>query len=98
GHSRHIGCPVPTMVGSGVTLDPSIPAGIRAMTPADMEHAITKLDRRLEAVEQFLPTLATRDELLATRSDLHTEIVATKKELAAEIVATKKELAAEILT
>jgi hypothetical protein len=60
------------------------------MTPTDMEDAIRNLDRRLEGVEQILPTLATKADLerFATKADL--ERFATKADLAR--FATKDDL------
>ena len=60
------------------------------MTPTDMEDTVRKLDRRLEAVEQILPTLATKADLerFATKADL--ERFATKADL--ERLATKDEV------
>ena len=70
------------------------------MTLAEMENLIKKLDGRLTSVEQILPTLATRDDLLATtvglRTDLRSDLLATRGELEAEIRATRSELEAEI--
>jgi hypothetical protein len=55
-----------------------------------MERVLENLDRRLSRVEQFLPTLATKNDLerFATKQDL--ERFATKHEL--ERFATKHEL------
>jgi len=60
------------------------------MTPTAMEDAINKLDHRLGAVEQILPTLATKTDLepFATKVDL--ERFATKVDL--ERFATKVDL------
>jgi hypothetical protein len=72
-----------------------------------LEQLVRNIDRRLDRVEQFLPTLATREELraaiapLATREELHTAIapLATREEMHAAIkaavvpLATKEELA-----
>ena len=54
---------------------------------------LTNLDRRLARVEQILPTLATKEELLAAIAPL-----ATKEELRAAIapLATKEELRSAI--
>ena len=63
------------------------------MDPMEAENLLKKLDRRLQNVEQILPTLATKAELAAAIAPL-----ATKAELAAAIapLATKAELAAAI--
>jgi len=67
-----------------------------------MEHDmiarhLENLDRRLSVVEQILPTLATKDDLLAlaTKDELLT--LATKEELRLAVVplATKEEVRAE---
>ena len=67
-----------------------------------MEQRFENLDRRVDRVEQILPTLATRDDLqaeiwpLATKAELRAAIepLATKAELRAAIepLATKAEL------
>ena len=62
------------------------------MTQTEMEDAIKNLDRRLVSVEQILPTLATREDLLATRVDLRAELLATRRDLHDEIVAVRREL------
>ena len=60
------------------------------LSSADMERVLENLDRRLSAVEQTLPTLATKLDLerFATKADL--ERFATKADL--ERFATKAEL------
>ena len=60
------------------------------LSSADMERVLENLDRRLRAVEQTLPTLATKLDLerFATKADL--ERFATKADL--ERFATKAEL------
>ena len=60
------------------------------MTRTEMEDAIKNLDRRLVSVEQILPTLATKDDLFATRADLHAEIVATRRDLTERIEKVKR--------
>ena len=76
------------------------------MNLEQMEQRFENLDRRVDRVEQILPTLATRDDLraaiepLATRAELRAAIepLATKAELRAAIdaaiepLATKAEL------
>src|SRR3954468_8951434 len=59
-------------------------------TSADMERVLENLDLRLRAVEQILPTLATKSDLggFATKGDL--ERFATKADL--ERFATKADL------
>ena len=61
------------------------------LTPSDMEDKLENIDRRLSAVEQILPTLATKDDLkaFATKEDL--KAFATKEDLKA--FATKEDLA-----
>ena len=58
----------------------------------EMETVLKNLDQRLERVEQFLPTVATKDDLggLATHEEL--QPLATKEDLNA--LATKEELKA----
>jgi len=60
------------------------------LSSADMERVLENLDRRLSAVEQTLPTLATKLDLerFATKADL--ERFATKADL--ERFATKADL------
>jgi hypothetical protein len=65
------------------------------MDAMSLEQLVRNIDRRLDRVEQFLPTLATREELrtaiapLATREEMHAAIqeaiapLATKDELQA---------------
>ena len=55
------------------------------MTQTAMEDAIKNLDRRMGAVEQILPTLATKEDLLAAKADLQAEIVATRSHLTGSI-------------
>ena len=76
------------------------------MDQDDMEQGFRNLDRRVERVEQILPTLATKDDLqaaikpLATKAELRAAIdkavepLATKAELRAAVrpLATKAEL------
>ena len=80
------------------------------MDVMNMEAVVRNIDHRLERVEQFLPLLATRDELreaiapLATKEELRASIaeaiapLATKAELREAIapLATKEELRASI--
>ena len=56
------------------------------MTPTEMEEAIRNLQLQWTRIEQFLPNLATRAELVATRADL----VATRAELVAQIQDAKR--------
>ena len=81
---------------------PSSPNGGAAMNLGQMEQRFENLERRVDRVEQILPTLATRDDLqaaiepLATKAELRAAIepLATKAELRAAIepLATKAEL------
>ena len=59
------------------------------LTPAQMEDRLENIDRRLDRIEQILPTLATKDDLkaFATKDDL--KALATKVELT---FATKDDL------
>jgi len=66
------------------------------MTQTEMEDAIKNLDRRLVSVEQILPTLATKEDLLATRVDLRAELLTTRRDLHEEIVATRRDLTERI--
>ena len=76
------------------------------MDKHQMERVVSNLDRRVDRVEQILPTLATKDDLqaviepLATKAELQAAIepFATKAELQAAIepFATKAELQAAI--
>ena len=60
------------------------------MSPVDVLDMVKKLNRRLSAVEQILPTLATKEDLkaFATKEDL--KAFATKEDLKA--FATKEDL------
>lgn len=78
------------MVGSGIPLDPMIVEGFRPMTPTEMEDALKNLDQRLSGVEQILPTLATKEDLLATRADLHGEVSSVKRDLTERIEEVKR--------
>jgi hypothetical protein len=49
----------------GVPPIPRISQGIAAMTPTEMEDAIRNLQLQADRIEQFLPNLATRGELVA---------------------------------
>lgn len=79
------------------------------MRVEQMERHIDNLEGRVDRIEQILPTLATRDDLLAAIEPLATkaELQAAKDELRAELraavepLATKAELQdlrAEVLT
>jgi len=93
----------------GVPPIPRIFKGIAAMTPTEMEEAIRNLQLQADRIEQFLPNLATRGELVAAIQDAkrHAAILneATRDEikLLAEnlarveaTMATKEELKAAI--
>ena len=72
------------------------------MIPEQMEQVLSNVDRRVERIEQILPTLATKADLqaaiepLATKAELRAAIepLATRAELRAAIepLATKAEL------
>jgi DNA repair exonuclease SbcCD ATPase subunit len=53
----------------GVPPIPRICKGIAAMTPTEMEEAIRNLQLQADRIEQFLPNLATRGELVAQIQD-----------------------------
>jgi len=53
----------------GVPPIPRIFEGIAAMTPTEMEEAIRNLQLQANRIEQFLPNLATRAELVAQIQD-----------------------------
>jgi len=55
------------------------------MKTSDMEDAIKNLDHRLAAVEQILPTLATKQDLAMTRAELKQDLAALKAELKQDI-------------
>ena len=80
------------MVGSGARWILDLPKGIRAMHAMAVEERLENIDHRLTAIEQILPTLATKKDLeaFATKKDL--AAFATKKDL--ETFATKKDLEA----
>lgn len=75
------------------------------MEMPEIEQVVRNIDRRLERVEQILPTLATREELqaaiapLATREEMHAGIqaavapLATREEMHAAIQAAVAPLA-----
>ena len=66
------------------------------MAPRGLEQRVENLERRVESVEQILPTLATKADLAelkaATRADLHAAIapLATKAEVKAEAETTRR--------
>ena len=76
------------------------------MSTVEMEQRLENVERRVDRIEQILPTLATRDDLkaaiapLATKAELRAAIapLATKVELRAAIAppATKAEVRAAI--
>jgi uncharacterized protein YjaG (DUF416 family) len=75
------------------------------MERVELEQVVRNIDRRLERVEQILPTLATREELqaaiapLATREEMHAAIqaaiapLATREEMHVAIQAAVAPLA-----
>ena len=75
------------------------------MDSRTMEEVVENLNRRVDRIEQILPTLATKDDLqkaiapLATKEELRKAIapLATKEELrnAVAALATKEEVKAE---
>ena len=72
------------------------------MDQSELVESVKKIDLRLERIEQFLPTLATKDELraqaLATKEDLRAQAVASKEDLRAAValLTTKEELRAAV--
>lgn len=72
------------------------------MDPETMEQRINDLDRRVGRVEQILPTLATKADLLATKAELETAIagaiagaiapLATRAELHAAIAESEERM------
>ena len=76
------------------------------MIEQSMEQVIRNIDGRVTRIEQFLPSLATREELQATVARLATKeelqaavaLLATKEELQAAValLATKEELQAAV--
>ena len=76
------------------------------MRAEQMDQRVGNCERRLDRIEQILPTLATRDDLrvaiapLATKEELRAAValLATKEELRAAValLATKEELRAAI--
>jgi hypothetical protein len=73
---------------------------MRLMDNDMIERHLENLDRRLAAVEQILPTLATKEDLrtLATKEELSSSValLATQEELSSSValLATKEELKA----
>ena len=70
------------------------------MDQSELVESVKKIDLRLERIEQFLPTLATKDELrtqaLAAKEDLRAQALATKEDLRAQAVASKEDLRAAV--
>ena len=72
------------------------------MGQSELVDSVKKIDLRLERIEQFLPTLATKDELralaLASKEDLRAAValLATKDELRAQALASKEDLRAAV--
>jgi hypothetical protein len=72
------------------------------MDQSELVDSVKKIDLRLERIEQFLPTLATKEELraqaLATKEELRAQALATKEDLRAAValLATKEELRAAV--
>ena len=68
------------------------------MDAETMEQRVNDLDRRVERVEQILPTLATKGDLLATKTDLEAAIanaiepLATRAELRAAIAESEERM------
>jgi hypothetical protein len=73
------------------------------MDQSELVDSVKKIDLRLERIEQFLPTLATKDELraqaLATKDELRAlgATLATKEELRAHALASKADLRAAVV-
>ena len=66
------------------------------MDQSELVESVKKIDLRLEGIEQFLPTLATKDELraqaLASKEDLRAAValLATRAELREESERTRR--------
>jgi hypothetical protein len=71
----------------GVPPIPRIFEGIAAMTPTEMEEAIKNLQLQANRIEQFLPTLATHNDL----SDLRRDLVTVRDSLRLEIQDTRRQ-------
>ena len=71
------------------------------MDAMGLEQVVRNIDRRLDRVEQFLPTLATREEMraaiapLATRDEMHAAIGGAVAPLATRIDALEQKVADE---
>ena len=55
------------------------------MTPTDLEAMVQNLNHRVTSIEQILPTLATRDDLAATRNELKNDLEALERRLREEL-------------
>ena len=62
------------------------------MTPAEIEAMLEHLHARTVRIEQVLPTLATKEDLLATRHDLQRELTALGERLDARIDALSRQM------
>src|SRR5262245_49137278 len=84
----------------GIPPNPSIVEGSWQMTPSEMEEQIKNLNQWASEVAQYLPLLATKEDLKAfpTREELSRAValLATKEELSHAVakLATKEELKA----
>ena len=65
------------------------------LTPAQMEQVLERIDRRLTAIEQILPTLATKQDLerYATKQEL--QAVATRADALLEAARDEMRAVAE---
>ena len=64
------------------------------LTPVEIEDRLDNLDRRLDRIEQILPTLATKEDLRphATKEDLKAYVTKKDLRLALENYPTKADL------
>jgi hypothetical protein len=84
-----------SMIGSGIPPDSKLSRRVGPMTLTKLESVVKNLNTRVDRVEQFLPTLATKQDLLATQRDLDAtqqDLVATQRDL----VTSQQELRAEL--
>jgi hypothetical protein len=69
------------MVGSGVAPEPADCEGFGTMPRTDVEQHLENLDHRLARIEQILPTLASRAELVALRERTEILIESTRDDI-----------------
>ena len=54
------------------------------MSPTDLEAMVQNLNHRVTSIEQILPTLATRDDILAARTELEAAERRLREEMASK--------------